>query len=204
MFKNKSKKTSVLLATLALVLCLAVGVTVAYLTDVTYLVKNIFEPGVVTTEVAENLVDQDGVTVKKDVKIKNTGNVESYIRATYVVNWKNATGDVYGKYEPVEGTDYILKLKEYSSSDEAKWIQGDDGFYYWTKPVLSEEEAPTNCSTGILIERCTVDNRPDDLPEGYFLSVEILGSGIQSKPDSTVHKAWPAVEVNSGKLVLSE
>lgn len=203
MFKNKSKKTSVLLATLALVLCLAVGVTVAYLTDVTYLVKNIFEPGVVTTEVAENLVDQDGVTVKKDVKIKNTGNVESYIRATYVVNWKNATGDVYGKYEPVEGTDYILKLKEYSSSDEAKWIQGADGFYYWTKPVISDKEDGDReeCYTGVLIESIYPIG---EAPEGYFLSVEILGSGIQSKPDSTVHKAWPSVEVNNGKLVLSE
>ena len=196
MFKNKSKKTTVLLAALALVLCLAVGVTVAYLTDITDIIKNIFEPGVVTTEVTENLVDEDGVTVKKNVKIKNTGNIEAYIRATYVVNWKNDKGEVYGKATPVKDVNYDISI------NETAWIMGNDGFYYWPEAVISDEEDGDReeCYTGVLIESIYPIG---EAPEGYFLSVEILGSGIQSKPDSTVHKAWPAVKVVDGKLVAN-
>ena len=198
MFNNKRKNKIALLAILTLAICLAVGSTLAYLFDITGVVKNIFDPGVVTTEVTENF--EDGV--KSNVAIKNTGNVEAYLRATYVVNWKNEAGDVYGKYEPVAETDYTLALQEYDEEDIAKWIPGGDGFYYWTMPVLSDDETETDaeCSTGVLIASCKMINRPADLPEGYTLSVEILGSGIQSRPDAAVEQAWPAVKVEDGML----
>ena len=203
MFKNNRKNKITLLAVLALAICLAVGGTLAYILDISGIVTNAFDPGVVTTEVTETL---DG-DVKSDVAIKNTGNVEAYLRATIVVNWKNAAGDVYGKYEPVASTateinDYTLVLQEYDELDEAKWIQGSDGLYYWTKPVLSDDEDANNCSTGALIASCTMNNRPADLPEGYTLSVEILGSGIQSRPDAAVERAWPAVQVNDDTKLL--
>ena len=192
MFNNKRKNKIALLAILTLAICLAVGSTIAYLFDITGVVTNIFDPGVVTTEVTESF--EDGV--KSNVAIKNTGNVEAYIRATYVVNWKNEAGDVYGNFEPVEGVDYELTLAK------TGWVQGQDGFYYWTKPVLSDDEAPTNCSTGVLVESCTMKKRPADLPEGYTLSVEILGSGIQSRPAAAVEQAWPAVEVDNATKEL--
>ena len=198
MFNKKSKQIITLLAVLALALCLAVGGTLAYILDISGIVTNAFDPGVVTTEVIETL---DG-DVKSDVAIKNTGNVEAYLRTTIVVNWKTEAGDVYGKYEPVEGRDYTLVLQEYVEQDTAKWIKGGDGFYYWTKPVLSDDEDVNNCSTGILIESCKMIKRPADLPEGYTLSVEILGSGIQSRPDVAVEQAWPAVKVNDETKLL--
>ena len=70
-------------------------------------------------------------------------------------------------------------------------------------PVLSDDEAADNCSTGALITECKViGDRPEDLPEGYYLSVEILGSGIQSRPDAAVEGAWPAVQVNDDTKLL--
>ena len=194
MFNNKRKSRITLLAILTLAICLAVGSTLAYLFDITGVVTNAFDPGVVTTAVTETF---DG-DVKSDVKIKNTGNVEAYLRASIVVNWKDANGNVYGKYEPVAGTNYTLDLA-------TGWIKSeDDGFYYWPEPVLSDDENPTNCSTGNLINSCSLGERPADLPEGYYLSVEILGSGIQSRPDAAVEKAWPAVKVVDGKLALNQ
>ena len=191
MFKNKKKGKITLLALLALAICLAVGGTLAFLFDVTDVLTNVFEPGVVTTEVTETF---DGA-VKKDVKIKNTGNIEAYLRASIVVNWKDAKGNVYGKYEPVEGVNYEMDL------EETGWLHQDsDGFYYWTEPVLSDDEDAQNCSTGVLINSCEMIERPADLPAEYFLSVEILGSGIQSRPEAAVEKAWPAVEVVNGML----
>ena len=192
MFKNNKKGKITLLALLALAICLAVGGTLAYIFDITGVVTNIFDPGVVATEVTENF--EDGV--KSNVAIKNTGNVEAYLRATYVVNWKNEAGDIYGKYEPIKDVNYDIEL------NETGWIKDSEGFYYWTKPVLSDDEAEDNCSTGILVKSCTMKNRPEDLPEGYTLSVEILGSGIQSRPEAAVEKAWTAVEVENGMLTL--
>ena len=192
MFNNKKKGKITLLALLALAICLAVGGTLAFLFDVTDVLTNVFEPGVVTTEVTETL---DGA-VKKDVKIKNTGNIEAYLRASIVVNWKDADGKVYGKYKPVEGVNYEMDL------EETGWIKDSDGFYYWTEPVLSDDEDAQNCSTGVLINSCEMIERPADLPAEYFLSVEILGSGIQSRPEAAVMGAWPAVEVVNGILAL--
>ena len=104
MFNNKRKNKIALLAILTLAICLAVGSTIAYLFDITGVVTNIFDPGVVTTEVTESF--EDGV--KSNVAIKNTGNVEAYIRATYVVNWKNEAGDVYGLgFTIPEHTDHV-------------------------------------------------------------------------------------------------
>ena len=191
MFKNNRKNKITLLAVLALALCLAVGGTLAYILDISGIVTNAFDPGVVTTAVTETL----DAGVKSDVKIKNTGNVEAYLRASIVVNWKDANGNVYGKYEPVEGTNYTLDLA-------TGWIQDEEGFYYWPEPVLSDDENPTNCSTGNLINSCSLGERPADLPEGYTLSVEILGSGIQSRPDAAVEQAWPAVKVNDETKLL--
>lgn len=43
--------------------------------------------------------------------------------------------------------------------------------------------------TGVLITKCQ-PNVPSTAPEGYFLTVEILGSGIQSVPEQAVKDAW--------------
>ena len=54
---------------------------------------------------------------------------------------------------------------------EGKWEKKGD-FYYWSAPV-----AP-NANTGILITECTYT---DNAPEGYYLNVEIIASGIQAE-----------------------
>lgn len=190
MFKNKSKKSVALLAALALVVCIAVGGTLAYIFDISNIVNNVFDPAEVTTEVTETLTNNN--TVKEDVAIKNTGNIDAWIRATVVVNWKAEDGSVYGKAEPVIGQDYALNLKQYAAEDEAKWILGSDGYYYWTKPV-----AP-GASTGELIDSASLTGTA---PAGYSLSIEILGSGIQSRPDAAVADAWKVVKVEDGTLI---
>lgn len=175
MKRNKcfAKRNSyiVLVAYLVLMVMFVAGTTLAFLITKTDSVDNTFNPSQVTSEVIEDI---DGL-IKKDVKIRNTGNIKAYIRAMIIVTWQDEKGNIYGK-KPVEGTDYEI---EYATNG---WIRSSDGFCYWTEPVEAEKE------TGVLIESCTQKgNAPY---EGYYLNVEIIGSGIQSIPTSVVTTEW--------------
>lgn len=156
-----SKKTVALVVSIVLLLCISIGTTLAYLTDVSDTVVNKFTPSAVNTQILESF---DGTT-KSDVSVKNTGDIDADIRAAIVVTWQDADGNVYGKM-PVAGTDYTMELDL-----ENGWSEAADGFYYWNASVAPGE------STGVLITSCTAANTA---PEGYSLCVEIIGSGIQS------------------------
>lgn len=183
MKRTVSKKSVALLVSLLLLACAAVGGTIAFLTDETPAVVNEFTPAEVTTEVTE---DRNG-NVKSNVQIKNTGDIDAYIRAAVVVTWQDAQGNIYGK-TPVAGTDYTISFHTDAQSTPAgQWVLANDGFYYWTEPVKSYDDAPNDCSTGVLIDSCTYTA---NAPEGYSLNVEIIGSGIQSVPSTVVITEW--------------
>lgn len=168
--KRKTRKPVIFLASAILLVCALIGGTMAYLLTNTDAIKNTFTQANVTTSVSETL---DGTT-KSNVKIKNTGNVEAWIRACVVVTWQDAAGNVYGT-APVEETDYSI---EYSNTG---WLRGNDGFWYCTSPVAPEQE------TVVLISSCTYTA---NAPDGYTLNVEIIGSGIQSKPTNVFTESW--------------
>lgn len=167
---RKSGKTVTLMASLLVVLGLAVGGTVALLFDKTEPVVNTFTPAEVTTTVDETIGDG----VKKDVQIKNTGDTEAWIRAAVVITWQDKDGNVWG-VAPKAGTDYKITYQTVTDPTTANgWVQGDDGFYYYTSPVAANGE------TNVLITSCQPVT--GQAPDGYNLCVEILGSGIQSYP----------------------
>lgn len=196
--KKRFKKPTASLISMILVICVAVGGVLAILLTSTGPLKNIFDPSKVTTSVDETF---DG-EVKQNVSIKNTGNTDAWIRAAVVINWVDEEGNVYG-VPPVEGTDYTITYDLANG-----WVKGDDGFYYWTKPVQSVEQAPKDCSTGVLIKTCSPTS-PSTAPDGYTLSVEIVGSGIQSVPEKVFNNNWgdssglKVVKDDESKNVLS-
>ena len=169
--RKRTAKASAVLIAMLLLGCLAVGGTVAFLMDTDGPLQNLFNPSQVVTEVLEDIKTDN--TKKQDVRIQNSGNTDAWIRAAVVVTWQNRDGEIYGK-APVEGEDYDI---QWGSED---WLLGADGFYYWKYPV-----AP-NGATGILIESCTQKKHPS----GYYLTVEIIGSGIQSKPVRVFNTKW--------------
>lgn len=180
-------KSKALLASLLLVVGVTVGGTLAYIVAGSGPVENEFTPSKVTTAVVESF---DGTT-KSDVKIRNTGDTTAYIRAAVVVTWQDEAGNVYGQ-KPVEGEDYNINWTKNG------WAEGDDGFYYYLSSVAAGGE------TKVLFTDCTpVEGRA---PEGYSLAVEILGSGIQSVPDTAVEEAWSnakvTVDANNGTLTV--
>lgn len=174
----RMNKAAVLIMAVLLILGATVGSTVAFLIDKTEPVENAFEYAKVSCEVTEKFEQNK----KEDVKVKNTGTTDAYIRATYVVNWVDAQGSIAAS----EPAGYSYSLTENSDS---KWI-AEDGYFYYTLPV-----APGASTEGSLLT-CTV-TYPDN-PE-YTLSVEILAEAIQSTPDNAVQEAW-SVSISQGSV----
>lgn len=176
-YSNKKKRRLAPWAALALalVLTLSVGGTIAYLITDTGPVTNTFTPGNVACEVIEKF---DGTT-KSDVKIKNTGNTDAYIRAAIVVNWIDTNG--HFAPEVVNNDEYRLDLGN-------GWIE-QGGYYYWPSSVAASAE------TGKLIQSCS----PNVTKEGYTLCVEVLADAIQATPINAVKDAW-GVTVTDGTI----
>lgn len=177
-------KQPVALVALLLLLCCTVAGTLAYLVDSTDPVTNTFTPASVSTEVNE---DFDGIT-KSNVTIKNTGNIDAYIRATVVVNWASdkEVGVVSGT-APKEGTDYTIDWTM------VNWVKVGD-YYYYTQKVAAKGETKQLFTDCKLKEGVTP-------PSGYHLQVTILADGIQAEPVHVVADVWKDVRVDGGKLV---
>ena len=155
------------------------GGVVAYLSSRTEPVINEFVPAKVSCEVEETF--ESGV--KSEVAIRNTGNIDAYIRACVVVNFISADGKILAT-APQENTDYMILWNSHG------WIKGADGYWYHQKAV-----APDNTTT-VLIESASVISAP----EGYRLDIQIVASAIQSEPHSAVQEAWGITPVN-GELI---
>ena len=169
-----TNKAAVLLLSMILLIGIAVGTTVAFLVARTEPMKSTFEYAKVSCEVTGS---------KENVQIKNTGNTAAYIRATYVVTWRDGNRNV--AVSVPDGYSYTL-----TENLGNNWKKGTDGYFYYTSPV-----APGN-STLDSLPTCNV-TYPDN-PE-YTLSVEILAEAIQSEPAEAVQQAWGATLVD-GKL----
>lgn len=180
----RRKKHTIFLVALILALDIAAGSTLAFLVTRTDAIKNTFNYSNVACKVIETF--ENDKIVKSDVKVQNSGDTESYIRAAIIVTWKDASGNVYAR-PPVENVYYTIEIDTTASG----WIERDDGFYYYTKPVSPGAE------TGILIKNCQLIHNG---PEGYNLSVEILASAIQSKPKKAVEYNWDVTVKPDGTI----
>lgn len=165
----RMNKLAILFIAVVMLIGAVVGSTVAFLVTQTDPVENKFSYAKLSTEITE---DFNGAT-KKDVQVTNTGDTAAYIRATYVVTWRDMSGNVV----PSVPDGYSYKLTE---NPDGKWKKIGDYFYYPT-PVESK-----NSTLGSLLT-CTVTHPVN--PE-YVLNVEILASAIQSTPEDAVKNAW--------------
>lgn len=168
--KPRINKAAVLLTTAVLLIGTVVGSTVAYLIAQTDAVENTFEYAKVSCKVTESFNGSE----KTDVKVENTGTTDAYIRATYVVNWLDAQGNIVAS-DP-EGYSYTL-----TENPDRVWTKGTDGYFYYLSPVAPDASTPGS----LLTCKVTCPKNPE-----YTLSVEILATAIQSTPTKAVTEAW--------------
>lgn len=165
---------AVLLCCVAACFALAAAGALALLVAGTTPVENRFQPSSVTCEVEETF---DG-TVKSDVRVQNTGDVDAYIRVALVTYAQNAAGQVDAAQ--------AAALPAFAPGDG--WVLYG-GYYYYTLPVPAGGTTAT-----ALIDRVS-------LSPGQV--VEVLASAIQSAPARAVGEAW-GVSVQPGSVTAYE
>lgn len=174
---KRYRKILLVFAAAAVLLFGANLLTSAWLVDSTEEKVNTFIPGTVTTTVEEEF---DGET-KENVYIRNTGNIDAYIRAAVVAVWKTESGDLSGT--PVSTADFpdlpILP----------GWFKGTDGFYYHK----------TRVAPGALTAKL-IGTFEMPVKEGLKFELQIIGSGIQADPPEAVTEMW-GITVNPDKTL---
>ncbi|MBP3331777.1 MAG: hypothetical protein J6K90_04310 [Tidjanibacter sp.] len=197
--KKYINKKSIIIASVMLLLLVAVGTTIAYIFTETEPVENTFNPSKVSCAVVENGYEpvsgeiQNISDIKSNVQIKNTGDTDAYIRVAVVVNWMDEAGTKVWATKPVEDTEYSITY-----ANKTNWVKGSDDYWYYTKSV-----PPTDGSnlTEILIEKATQNTEGPKGTDGtqYYLSIEIVASAIQSTPETVVENHW-GVTVENGVI----
>ena len=168
-----TNNAAVLLLSMILLIGIAGGTTVAFLVARTEPIKSTFEYAKVSCEVTGS---------KENVQVKNTGDTAAYVRATYVVTWRER--DVNGNVAASVPGGYDYTLTEILGSG---WVKGADGYFYYSLPVIpggSTEEIRLDCAV-------TCPENPE-----YTLSVEVLAEAIQSTPVNAVQEAWGVTVTN--------
>lgn len=175
--RRNSRKTGTLLLSLLLVVTLAIGGTVAYLTTHSDPVQNNFTPSFVDCEVTESF----NGTTKSNVNVKNTGDTEAYIRVKLVTYRVNDEGQHIG------GTATIP-----SFTPGTKWVAYGD-YYYYTLPV-----APGAKPAADLINSITLTGEYTDADGGKQV-IEVMAEAIQSGPANAVGDSW-GVSISEGSV----
>lgn len=184
-------KALLLIASLAVLLTATVGSTAAWLVSKPAAVENDFVPGKVACQVLEKFGTESGASVKRNVRVKNTGNTDAYIRVLLVFTWKDKDGNIFSN-KPQEGKDYQIVM-----DDLTNWImqKSDAGVYfYYKKPVAPDAE------TGKLIDSLRQIAGVTGPENGkYKLSVDILADAVQADPPQAVKDSW-GVDVENGEI----
>lgn len=166
--RPNGRLTAMVIATVML-LALAIGGTVAWLTSSTGPITNTFTPSHVSCAVDEKF--DGGSGVKSDVRVQNTSDILAFIRVKLVTYRTNDKGDHIGgtasvpNFQP--GTNWVLH----------------EGYYYYTQPVQ-----PQNF-TGILINEIQLTTRYTDADGGHQ-AIDVMAEAIQSVPEAAVQEAW--------------
>ena len=161
--------TTMVIATV-LLLALAIGGTVAWLSTKDAPITNTFKPSKVACEVTENFNGE----VKSNVNVKNTGTINAFVRVKLVTYRTNDQGQHIG------GTAFLPTF-----TLGANWVS-HDGYYYYKLPVAPGEMPETNLTDSMTLIGSYMDT------DGGKQAVDVMAEAIQSVPKDAVKAAWGA------------
>lgn len=156
-----------------LVLTMASGSVFAYMKAKTPVVENMIVPASVNCEIKETFTNNE----KTSIKVKNTGNIEAYLRICFVTYWVNT-----------DENDNEIIVSEPSKNitdfpfDDKKWKKGSNNIYYYTEAIApgAEIEFLKN-GEKIILEVDANGNRQ---------VIEVFAEAIQSLPAEAVTESW--------------
>ena len=163
-------RLAMMVLSIVLLLGVAIGGTIAWLSTKTTPVTNTFTPAEVNCKVEEDFDENTGV--KTNVNVTNTGNIAVYIRVKLVTYRTNDAGQhIGGKAE----------LPNFKLG--ADWVE-KDGYYYYTLPVAPGKKPAAN-----LADRMTLEKSYKDA-DGGKQALDVMAEAIQSEPEKAVGEAW--------------
>lgn len=165
--RPNGRLTAMVIATVML-LALAIGGTVAWLTSSTGPITNTFTPSHVSCAVDEEFDGRTGV--KSDVRVKNTSDIPAFIRVKLVTYRTN-----YAR-QHIGGTAMVPAF-----TPGQDWVE-HNGYYYYTQPVQPD------AYTGNLINTITLAHYDD--ADGGHQAIDVMAEAIQSVPEAAVKDAW--------------
>jgi len=180
----KNKKIRFLPAFLVamLVLTMASGSVFAYMKSKTPVVENTIIPAFVNCEVNETFANNE----KTSIKVKNTGNIDAYLRVCFVTYWENKdeNGNAIIVSKPSKD---IVNLPCGNN-----WMAGSNNIYYYTKAVAPGAEVEfLRDGEKIILEVDANGNRQ---------VLEVFAEAIQALPIDAVKESWKVTFDGNGLI----
>ena len=132
--------------------------------------NNQFIPATVNCEIVD-VVDSANSEITS-IKVKNTGNIKSYIRIKFVSYWTTTQNG----YEQISSKASVMPTFSYTDD----WIKGSDDTYYYSVPVSPNSFTEELLSSKIFL----IKNGSDSM------TIDMLGEAIQSMPADAVEISW--------------
>ena len=161
-------RLTAMIVSVVLILALAIGGTIAWMSTKTDSVVNTFNPSRVTCEVEEKFNGE----VKTDVNVRNTGDIPAFIRVKLVSYRTNEAGRHIGGVAKAPSFDF-----------GAGWVRYGD-YYYYTKPVAPGATPAANLAEAIELVKDYAD------ADGGHQSIDVIAEAIQAGPEAAVQAAW--------------
>ncbi|MDO5593872.1 MAG: hypothetical protein Q4G01_03530 [Eubacteriales bacterium] len=163
-------RLAMMVLSIVLLLGVAIGGTIAWLSTKTTSVTNTFTPAKVTCEVTEDFNEDTGV--KTNVNVKNAGNIAVYIRVKLVTYRTNDARQHIG------GT---AELSKFTPGEN--WVEYGK-YYYYTLPVAPGGKPAANLADSMTLEKSYKD------ADGGKQALDVMAEAIQSEPKKAVGEAW--------------
>lgn len=177
---NKKKLTKLFLLCIVCLLIAFAGNVIAYMFTKTDYKDNKFSPANVSCSVVET-VNTD-VSEKSSITVKNTGNINAYLRVRFVSYW------VQDNEGTLELAAKASKMPEFEIADG--WLKGSNDTYYYQFPVAPDTFSGELLASPILLSE----------EDGYLQVVEVFAEAIQSKPETSATDSW-GVTINENGII---
>ena len=194
-----NKKIFIPILSLAVVLLIGIGGTLAILQSVTNKAENKFAHGVVNITIEDDFPDKEEednpgvyykrVSILNDSKDGTLPIIDCYAAVKLIVNWVDNT-DTTIVYPVNDMASRITLLTEDEAGNLIEglgtdWIKGEDGVYYYTKKLVTSGEGIR--STALMTHVKVNDN---GLPEGGHLEINVLSQAVMAGDTDDYLLAW--------------
>ena len=128
--------------------------------------------------------------IKESIKVRNTSNVDAYMRVRIVTYWTDSKGVAVG---------VPVSMPEFEVSGD--WIvDTTNNTYYYKKPLEAEELSGEFLAENSVIELESDKKEWNHIEYEYFQVVEVVAEVIQAKPSNVVTESWGVTIDSNGNI----